>query len=134
MTPRILKIVAGLVGAHWALYALMLMLLSATAYDMGQMVGKLVLVLIVGVALLRVVKYGWGVSLFIICGMLVRETSTVVHVMQAAELGTSLVLPAAFYLIVNGPLWAALALMLRADSRAVFRLRRSKELPTKNVP
>jgi hypothetical protein len=127
VVPRTLKIAAALVCGHWLLFTLLKIDQGGSAYAIGQGTGKLVMMGIVVYALLRIAKYGWGVSIFIILGSLVAETRGVLATINAAGAGPGTAIPWTLYSVVNAPLVAALCLLLLETSRAPFRAVRAEK-------
>jgi hypothetical protein len=125
-TPRMVKIAAALVACHLALYALVIYSAGPTAYQLGQAFGKLIFTAIVAAALLRTMKYGWGVSVFLIAGMLAAETKAFFRVLEALDPATSAAGSWLLFAVVNLPLVAALLCLLPKASRAPFRARRNQ--------
>jgi hypothetical protein len=122
MAPRTVKLAASCTIAHAVLFSLM-KLDQGGAYAFGEALGKVTWMTIVAVALLRVVKYGWGASMFVICASFVRETSACVNAVNALPEETGGVLGVLLFLI-DLPLLAALGFLLPASSRAPFREKR----------
>lgn len=123
--PRLVKIAAALVACHLILYALLIYSADPTAYQLGRATGKLIFTAIVAAALLRTMKYGWGVSVFLIAGMLVADTRAFFRVLETLDPATSAVGSWLLLAIVNVPLLGALLCLLPEASRAPFRARRS---------
>ena len=119
-----LLIVAILVGLHWVLYTLMIMLSGGSPYEMGRVVGKLFLAGIVLTALLSVSRYGWGTSLVVMAMMLFNEASTIAGVMSDGAGGAANVGPLLLYTLINAPLLAGFVILMLPDSREPFRARR----------
>jgi len=124
---KTLKIIAGLVVAHWLLLFLLQRSVGATAYQLGQVTGQLIFVGIVVYALLRVAKYGWGVSLFIMTGTLIRELRLLMTTLHNGEDSAQPTASLLLFLAVNAPLMVAIVLMFRDASRAPFRLKYPKK-------
>jgi hypothetical protein len=129
---KTLKVVVGLVAAHWLLFTLLKLDEGASSYAMGQSIGKLIWVAIIAFALTRVVKYGWGVAVFVMAAMLVGESMTLFRTLESS--GGGVIAPWVLFSIVNVPLLVALLLMLRSESRLPFRERRISGAKENSAP
>lgn len=74
--PTGLKIAVGFVIAYGILIFIDALGGGATAYSIGYGTGALILSTIIVFLLIRVKKYGWGISFFLICGKTFEHIST----------------------------------------------------------
>ena len=127
MPSQSLKLVAALFSLHWILLLLLRLNQGLNAYAIGQLTGKLFFTGLVVYAVLRLVKYGWGVSLFILAGTLLSESRPFLETMHGVAPGESVEGVWLLFLVVNLPTLAALVLLLPDSSRAPFRAARAAE-------
>ena len=134
MANKTLKVVVSLVVTHWILYTLLKINQSMDAYAMGQSIGKLFWVIIIAFVLIRVVKYGWVISIFVMAITLARESTALIQTLEIAGPSDNLATPWILFSIVNMPLIVALALMLRTDSQKPFIELRNPDTKNKDAP
>jgi hypothetical protein len=77
--PKSLKVAVGFIFTYYLIFSLEAILGSASTYWYGFVLGSLFWCAIIVWALLRVKKYGWGVSVFVICVNISR------HILEISE-------------------------------------------------
>ena len=73
--PTSLKVAVGLVITHGILVFLDAALGGATAYWLGRASGPLIMSAVIAWVLLRVKKFGWSVSVFLVCAEIFSDVS-----------------------------------------------------------
>lgn len=126
MTNNTLKAVVALFALHSLLLLLLRLNQGVSAYAAGQLSAKLLFLVIVAIALLRVLKHGWGVSLFLLVGTLVSETRLLIGTLASPAVGGPVTTTWVLFLVVNLPLLAAIALLFKRSSREPFIARFGK--------
>jgi len=119
--PKSLKVTVGFVFTYYLIFFLETVLGGASAYWYGFALGSLFWCAIIVWALLRVKKYGWGVSVFIIFWNIFRHIS---EIDEAALADTSLEIFGAIFignLLYILLLLGALIALVMPQSRKPFK-------------
>lgn len=119
--PTSLKVAVGFVIAYGILIVIDTLGSEATAYWIGYGTGTLILSAIIVFLLIKVKKYGWGVSFFLICGKTFEHISTCRKASQVVtdpELLGAIISGNVFFIIL---LLGALVSLILPGSRKVFK-------------
>ena len=108
-------------NASHAIMVTSLMVGAAGVAGLRPVFGQILLAAIVAFIVLRLVKHGWSIGLFVTAGTLAGESAVFANALEAIPVGDARAFAWGMFALANIPLAIGLACFVPASSREPFR-------------